>query len=443
MQTEESGEMTKERVQTFLEANELDAASYDLHEELRNFEAAMEKGLTGEPGGMAMIPTYINGGADVPHNEPVIVLDAGGTNFRVAVLTFDENMNARIENFAKYPMPGSDGEISADEFFNTIVDYVEPVLDASDKIGFCFSYACEITPDKDGKILNFSKEVQVPEAIGKLVGAELNRYLGARGHKSDYRIVILNDTVACLLGGRAEAKHRVYDSNIGFILGTGTNTAYVEDVEHITKLDASRFSEGEQMIINMESGDYRIEHRSALDLEIDASTQSPGQYNFEKLISGRYLGLQALYILRQAIETTDLFSDFFVTNFDAVRDMEAKELNEFLENPYGQNVLARCCSNDIDRRNLYYIIDNVFERAARLVAVNLAGVMRKSGTGKNPVKPTAITVDGTTYYKSGLFRFKLKSYIKTFIGDELGHYCRFLQVDNSNLIGAAIAGLTN
>lgn len=434
--------MPKENVLRFLEAHALDAASYDMHEELKSFRQAITAGLRGEPGGMPMIPTYVNGGAKVPTGEPIIVLDAGGTNFRVGVLTFEEDMTATIDNFTTHPMPGSQGEISADEFFNTFVDYMEPVLALSDKIGFCFSYAAEITPERDGRILNFSKEIQVPEAVGRLVGSELNRYLGLRGYRSDYNIVVLNDTVAALLGGRAGTKNRIYDSNVGFILGTGTNTAYIEDIENITKLKGD-FPEGERMIINMESGDYRIQHRSELDKEIDAATTSPNTYNFEKMISGRYQGLQGLYILRLAIDETDMFSSFFEDSFSNVRELDSKELDDFLFNPYGQNVLARCCSNDIDRIHLYYIIDNIFERASRLVAVNLAGVLSQMGTGTNPTKPTAITVDGSTFYKSKLFRSKLESHVKIFINEELGHYCEFLKVENSNLIGAAIAGLTN
>lgn len=434
--------MPRENVMEFLKRNQVDAASYDMHEELKRFSESMVNGLQGEPGGMPMIPTYVDGGAKVPVGEPVIVLDAGGTNFRVGVLTFEEDMSATIDNFSSFPMPGSQGEISADEFFNTIVDYMEPVLKRSNRIGFCFSYAAEITPERDGKILNFSKEIQVPEAIGRMVGSELNRYLGQRGYANDYNIVVLNDTVAALLGGRAVTQNRIYDSNVGFILGTGTNTAYIEDVENITKLQGE-FPEGAQMIINMESGDYRISHCSDLDREIDASTTSPNTYNFEKMISGRYQGLQALYTLRLALEETDLFSAFFAETFGNVRDLDSKELDDFLYNPYGQNVLARCCSNDIDRTHLYYIIDNIFERAARLVAINLAGVLKQMGTGSNPTKPTAITVDGSTFYKSKLFRNKLEVHVQTFINEELGHYCDFLKVENSNLIGAAIAGLTN
>ena len=54
-----------------------------------------------------MIPTYINMEGEIPLNEPVISIDAGGTNFRVAVIYFDKNRKLVIEDFKNYPMPGS------------------------------------------------------------------------------------------------------------------------------------------------------------------------------------------------------------------------------------------------------------------------------------------------------------------------------------------------
>lgn len=437
--------MSKESVRAFLREKQILAEDIDLHKGVDEFQAEMQRGLRGEESSLLMIPTFISVTERIPVGEPVIVLDAGGTNFRVALLTFNESMDPIIEDFKVYPMPGSKGEISKDEFFNTMVDYIEPVIDKSKKIGFCFSYAVEIQPNRDGRVLNFSKEVRVPEVIGELIGANLKKTFKERGLPHDQNIVILNDTVAALLGGRAGTPNRVYEANVGFILGTGTNTAYAEVASEITKIK-DQLSEAElrdKMIINTESGGYRAPEASPLDDALDAGTVDTGSYRHEKMISGRYQGTQALYMIRAAIQDTDLFSDFFKESFSRVRDLDSRELDEFLYEPYGSSTLSQCCANDEDRCNVYYILDNLFERAARLVCINLAAVFRQIDGGKMPVRPIAVTADGTTFYKSKLFRPKLDYYVRTFINEELGIYCKFMKVDNANLIGAGIAGLTN
>lgn len=434
----------KSDVRDFLKQKGVLAESIDLKSGVDAFLESMRAGLRGEQG-LPMIPTYVSVGKKIPTGQKVIVLDAGGTNFRVGTLFFDDDLNEHIEHFASYPMPGSHEELSKDAFFHKIVDYLEPVIEESDYIGFCFSYAAEIQPDRDGIVLNFSKEVRVPEVVGERIGANILRCLKERGLKHDHRIVIINDTVAALLGGRSMTERRGYDSNFGYILGTGTNTAYIEDVNEIEKIHKNMRPEERHgyMVVNTESGNYKPPILSEFDDEIDAGTADPGAYRFEKLLSGRYQGLQALYLLRDALEESSLFSSFFAQRFEEVSELTSKDLDEFLYTPYGTNVLSHCCANVIDRENLYYIIDNIYERAARLAAINLAAVMIQAKVGKSPVRPVAITADGTTFYKSKLFRPKLMYYVRSFMNEELHRYCEFIKVEHANLIGAAIAVLTN
>jgi hexokinase len=59
----------------------------------------------------------------------------------------------------------------------------------------------EITPDADGILLSFSKEVDAPDVVGKAIGKGLRDALSAKGCKYDGPIVMLNDTVATLLSG--------------------------------------------------------------------------------------------------------------------------------------------------------------------------------------------------------------------------------------------------
>ena len=437
--------MGKVEVKAFFKERQMWAEDLNMEAELEKFIESMHAGLRGStpPESMRMIPTYLTVGEEFTTNDPVIVMDAGGTNFRICLTRFNEHGETEISQFRQATMPGSEGEISAKEFYGFIADQLAPFLKYSRKIGFCFSYACDMLPSHDGRLINFTKEIQIPEAIGTVVGEEIMKVLEERGHKTDdIHFVMLNDTVAALLGGFTGGSTKQYSGYAGIILGTGINSAYIEQNSNIDKLEGKLNPLG-NMIINMESGDYSVSSRSPIDVEIDKATNVPGAQLMEKMISGRYLGLQVLYAVREAVADANLFSDFFKENFAEVYDLESAELTEFVEEPYGPGILSQCCANELDRENLYYIIDNIFERAAMLVTVVVAGIHIQTGVGKNPVRPLAITMEGSTFYKANLLREKIKYHIQQFVNKKYGFYNEFLHVENANVIGSALAALMN
>ena len=110
----------------------------------------------------------------------MIVIDAGGTNFRTCLVTFDHNLNPVISDFRKSRMPGIEREVSAKEFFSIIADETERLIDKSDRIGFCFSYAATILPDHDGIPECFSKEIKASEVLGKHLGKEILKDIHAK-----------------------------------------------------------------------------------------------------------------------------------------------------------------------------------------------------------------------------------------------------------------------
>jgi hexokinase len=434
----------KQKVDCFFKKYEMDSASVNLKKNCQSFIEEMELGLDSKDSSLKMIPTYISIEKEVPVNESIIVMDAGGTNFRVAVVHFDESKKPVIEDFKLYPMPGTKGEITKEEFFDTIVNYLEPVIDKSNKIGFCFSYPTEILPNKDGRLMKFSKEVKVKGVDGEIIGENLLKAISKRGFKGEKSIVLLNDTVATLIGGKAAFPDRIFDSYIGFILGTGTNTCYIEKNSDIGKLEGLNISEG-SMLINIESGAYNKVPRGKIDLEFDSTTVNPGDYAFEKTISGAYQGGLMLTVIKKAAND-GLFSEMVKDKLLGLKELTSKEIDDFLFYPYENNSLAVCCSaseGEEDRLVMYCLIDEIFERAAKFVTFNLAAVIEKTGKGNNPCKPVCVTADGSTFYKSKLFKGKLDHYIKTFLNEEKQLFCEFVKADNGVLIGTAIAGLVN
>ncbi len=137
-------------------------------------------------------------------------------------------------------MPGTENEVNKKQFFARMANYIEKILDKSSKIGFCFSYPTEILPNKDGRLIRFSKEIKAKQVQGQLIGENLNLAIKALGHRHKKHIVILNDTVATLVAGKSVAADKKYSAYIGFILGTGTNCCYIEKNSNITKKQEPR-----------------------------------------------------------------------------------------------------------------------------------------------------------------------------------------------------------
>ena len=445
----------RDKVRLFLEDNGMYYEDIDMDTCCDIFLEEMREGLAGKNSSLAMIPTYIEVGKDIPIDKPVIVLDAGGTNFRAATVYFGESGKPVIENFVQKPMPGLDREVGKEEFFATIVKYMADVVDVSSSIGFCFSYPTEILPSKDGRLIRFCKEVKAKQVEGELIGENLVSAIEAAGYKGSKRVVILNDTVATLLAGQANGlvrikppvgrsafPNRAFDSYIGFILGTGSNCCYIESNRNITKKD--NLEPDREQIINIESGSFGKAPRGKIDLMLDESTLDPGRYTFEKMFSGAYLGALALKTVQQA-SGQGLFSRTVGDELLATEELQTEDVNSFMRCPQGNSPLAGSCAKgtEQDSATVWYVLDALIERAARLTAVLLSSVVLKIDKGQDPCVPVCITAEGTTFYELKSLKTKVEYYLKSFLQDKHGRFIELVSVENATLIGAAIAGLTN
>lgn len=435
-------EHVKDKVKAFLKKNGMDHEDLNMDQISRTFLDDMNKGLAGKKSSLAMLATYIETERRIPRNKPVVVMDAGGTNFRVATVCFGDDGKAVISDFNKFQMPGIGKEVGKDEFFNTMAGYVKAIINKSDNVGFCFSYPIEMFPNKDGRVLYFSKEIQAPQVAGKMIGENLSVAIAAVGYKGKKRIVLLNDTVATLLAGRADTSGRAFDSYIGFILGTGTNCSYVEQNKNITKIkDLDRSA---SQIVNVESGGFGRAPRGTIDEQFDKDSLCPTVNVFEKMISGAYLGPLCLRTAQVAADG-GLFSRTVAGKIRKLTDVGTKDIDEFMHNPTGQNPLANVFGGKAseDLVALYYLADRLIERAAKLTAINLSSVAIKSGKGRNPCCPLCIVAEGTTFYQLKSLKQRTEFYLKQYLEDQKDTYHETINVENATLIGAAIAGLTN
>lgn len=310
-------------LQVWLHSKRISADAYDANNLLDAFLSEMERGLQpNSTSSLAMIPSYVEANAALPPSSSVAVIDAGGTNLRICLIRTDANGQLLVDDRLKLyngAIPGKDSEVSSAEFYKVLVDALAPHADQFDRIGFCFSYPATIVKDADGNIdgrlEHWTKEIQIPDMVGTYVGRGLLDAFKSRGVENK-RVVVLNDTVACLLAGVCRGREMGALSYIGFILGTGTNTSYVQRNVGIAKLDDDSLDRAASQVINVESGNFSAFLRSPIDIELDKkagerrdealagldfqAAQSGKQF-FEKCISGEYLGTITLALLHSTL----------------------------------------------------------------------------------------------------------------------------------------------
>ena len=410
----------------------------------------MERGLRGQSSSLPMIPAYISPVSQVPSGKSVIALDAGGTNLRAALVRFDERGKAVAEKTEKVPMPGTRGRVSEEQFFDQIAELAAPLIKNTPRvegIGFTFSYPMEITENADGVLMAFSKEVDAPDVIGKSIGRGLQDALTRRKVKFPERIVLLNDTVATLLSGLADIPahgelqgHDRYDVPggpvIGFILGTGINTAYPET--RIPKIGFA--SETAPQIVVCETGNFAHRYMGTLDKEYDATTKNPGAYTLEKITSGAYLGPLTLHILKQALQD-GLLRFRRSAEFLSLPTLQTKDLNAFMHAPLsGEDAI--CSLFDSDEQDalasLVYLTSIVTERAALFSAAMVAAAVERTGWC-NPFAPVRIAVEGTTYMIYKGMRTALESSLHAMAVADKRRAYTIVPVEQASLFGAAVA----
>lgn len=381
-------------------------------------------------------PSSIGGGTSLGGGRQVIVIDAGGTNFRSCLVKFDgaKELPAIIDE-QKCPMPGIEREYKRDEFYGAIADRIERFRGASDTVCLCFSYAVQMLPSGDGRVLKFSKEIKAQDAAGTMLGASLKKALKERGW-GEMRIVIVNDTTAALIAGKVFGKSVLPPASFAsFILGTGINSSF---------LDAAT-----NQIAVTEIGSYSNISMSDFDKDVDSTSKSPGEYILEKQCSGAYLGRVASAMLRKAKEEGLISRCKEMTLADVDKFLHCPEDCTFfgaqpdalsgMASDVQRNGNARPINYEEERKTAFYLCEAAVKRAAVLSAAVIAAAVIL--TGKGAVSPVCIECNGTTFHKT----YKLKERVIKILDEELcrkrGLHFVLSYVENDITLGTAAASL--
>lgn len=374
-----------------------DLTLQQLNDICRALVERMTLGLARDGQEVACLPAYLAPPRPGLQGRALVV-DAGGTNVRAAAV----ELIAGKAEIKRGPLTGTlpDGRstpVDAPEFFGYQAELVRKLSEPLDlPLGYCFSYAARVEPSGDARLLHWTKGIKVTGVIGQLVGKALREALGSPGE-----VKVLNDTVACLLGGAFWARAD-YANFIGLIVGTGTNIAAFLPAPRVPKLDP--FWTG-PVAVNLESGNFHPPHLTEADEAVDAATDNPGKQRYEKAVSGFYLPQLLHHLCPEVPMPTEATSQWVVEWADRPGDEPASRAARW-----------------------------ILHRSADMVAAALAGVADFLDPG-----PLAVQAEG------GLF-WKATGYAKR-VEQTLGRLLRertfaIVRGDEVNLVGAAAAALS-
>ncbi len=382
----------------------------------------MEKGLTSPSGkkqGQEMIKTHKSIIETIPENADVIVIDAGGTNFRTCLVHFTSDGTPVVLEMRKTHMIATEKELSKEKFFSVIADQIDYLKNKAASIAFCFSYAMEILENGDGKIISLSKEIKAPEVIGSKIGENLYKELTKRNWNENIKIVLLNDTVsalnACVMAAHKKNLRIDADSTFtAFILGTGMNAAYIE----------SECSECKEQIVVCESGKCNTLPRSVFDEDYDSHTENPGEFTAEKMCAGAYLPGLILSILKNPEIAEQLSEDEnMIFSMMNKKNFSMREVDSYM--------------NDLrnSENKSWKIIDEVLNRSALFSAAIVAACIFRANK-----KHAFILCNGTTFFKSYKIRERFEKYLSSAL-NKRGITYTCVQLENDITVGTALAGV--
>ena len=422
--------MEKSKAKDFLMKYHMDESDIDSEETLLRFNCEIEKGL--EKNGtilecsIPMIATYLNPCIKEKNNEKFIVIDAGGTNLRVGLASFVNNI-WQISDVVEDAMPGIKREYSKEEFFDYIALRTKPFLDKAKDIGFCFSYRVAMDKSLDGRLIAWAKEIKAKEVVGEKIGESLLNAI-KKYSNVERKIVVLNDTTAVLLGGMTLDSAKYCDKYIGAIYGTGFNCCYMEDAKNIKKI--KDLDDG-LMIINTETGNFNGFNRGVFDDDLTNKSLYKDEALTEKMSSGRYLSTLIYKALEKAID-------------DKLISKETKlPLEDSFNLPLVSMYLAGL-NNDIDKwfvkecdiKFFKELALALIKRASKIVATTISAFAIKSNS-----KKVGIILEGSTFYKLPTFKESFKGYLDDILNKREIKYKLFDGRDRI-LIGAAMAAMS-
>ncbi|EPT03115.1 hypothetical protein FOMPIDRAFT_1022483 [Fomitopsis schrenkii] len=464
---------------------------------------------------LAMIPTFVTGVPNGTETGTYLALDLGGTNLRVCEVTLLGNHEFTIKQ-QKYKVSEALKTGEASVLFDYLADSVDAFLTEQSSVGspispsrdilnpfdsistptvplgLTFSFPVEQTALNSGTILTWTKGFAAKNAVGH-DAVRLLQDAFDRKHLHVRCVALVNDTVGTLLS-------RAYNAGsclLGSIFGTGTNGAYVDKVENVSKLgDNLVRKEGGLMIINTEWGAFNntrtVLPTTPFDNKVDRESINPRYQAFEKFISGMYLGEITRNILLALIDAAPkplLFNGRASTVLNTHYGLDTAVMSE-VEDAWESNREAEIKTNgqpdwqnshftdvealgpqdlarlerirgivvqrllldpeDVSLRDaatVRWAASLVANRAARLSGTAVAAVLVQTGHAKlgggtlEPEKNIIIGVDGSLIQHYPNFQTRLRMSLRALVGEPVEKRVEIDLAKDGSGAGAALCAL--
>ncbi|CAO2651278.1 Nn.00g095750.m01.CDS01 [Neocucurbitaria sp. VM-36] len=419
---------------------------------VKEFIREMDEGLTKEGTELSQIPTYVTAVPNGTEKGLYMAVDLGGTNFRVCSVQLHGNTSFSLTQ-SKVAIPR---ELmvakTSKELFSFLAKQIENFLKAHHEehyagtlrrretggkleqeeifnLGFTFSFPVQQIGINKGMLMRWTKGFDIQDAVGKDVCALLQAEIDEL-HLPVKVAALVNDTVGTLMA-RSYTSPGKTGTLLGGIFGTGTNGAYVEKLNKLTKLtkskDAGEYDKSTgEMIVNTEWGSFdnslRTLPNTPYDVELDEKSVNPGIQMFEKRVSGMFLGELLRLALVKLIKdpAIPLFKDENSSSNDVHSTTQIHKGSPIWEQWGIDTSFLSVCAGDSSPglRMLRQTLDKDYDisavsaedadavreiagaigrRAARLAAVAIAGVVINTGRLSSSSSGTA-----TTESKSGV-----------------------------------------
>ncbi|XP_021765356.1 hexokinase-2-like [Chenopodium quinoa] len=415
----------------------------------------MQKGLEDEESSsIKMLVSYVDSLPSGHEEGCFYALDLGGTNLRVMQVKLQGNRTIELKA-ESYMVPPKIKIGKLHELFDYIAEKVSHVFESvkadfdtvpgkKRELGFTFSFPVHQTRINSGTLLDWTKDYDAKDAIGKDMVVELSKALEKRA--IDVNVTaLLNDTVGTLAGGRFNNKNVV----AAVILGTGMNAAYIEQSERILKPYGLPPKSG-QMVINTEWGNFNSSLLPLTDYDCALDSDSPNHHKqiLEKMLSGRYLGEIVRRILLSLADDAALFGDIvppklrqpYVLGTDIVSAMHGDKSTDL-------SVVGKCLEKVLEITNVSLekkkvvvkICEVVATRGARLSAFAILSILKMLGKDKTSAGETVVAIDGSLFGKYEEFKLCLqKTLADELLDEEVSKMVVLRQFKDASGIGAAV-----
>ncbi|KAI8974426.1 hypothetical protein BDB01DRAFT_728918 [Pilobolus umbonatus] len=418
---------------------------------VNQFMEEMKKGLDHEGATVAMIPSYVTGRPTGKEVGKYLALDLGGTNLRVIEFELLGNSEFKVQQ-EKYVVSDALKTGDMSELCDFIAECVGEFIskhstDSEERrqLGFTFSFPVNQTAVDRGTLMHWTKGFSCANAVGQDVVVALQDAF----HRKDIPVqvaALVNDTVGTLMANA----YKNPKTSMGIILGTGTNAAYYEKYENITKWKHDELFE--DMVINMEWGAFDFEHAvlpyTAYDNKLDRESINPHYQPFEKMISGMYLGEIVRNVIVSLIDRELLLSRTSSTVLNKQWTFDTAYVSAILDDTTDNlqktgNLLEKILEVPIetslsDRQCIQFICQLISRRAARLSACAIAAVLNSTNQIKNnPV----VSIDGSVFEHLPHFEDQMREALADLFDDDVAKSVTFELARDGSGFGAAIIAM--